>query len=180
MQYNSILQYIWLKRAPRIKVNFEWQPPSGQLDIQQAVDGAHHQESEPWQIWGGSAAGRCKQIGFVTSCICLPFLYRSLISQPRYHNFDPRSSWLSPTTQLCSKMFPQTTAGDHPSHLLASTLLIQWRFSTSITITFLPRFLKANQLEVFMAGIFRIAHIEFGITEHVFVLINSQVKDIIS
>jgi len=36
------------------------------------------------------------------------------------------------------------------------------------------RFLKANQLEVFMAGIFRIAHIEFGITEHVFVLITSQ------
>ena len=173
---------MWLKRAPRLKVNFEWQPPSGQLDIQQAVDGAHHQESEPWQIWGGSAAGRCKQIvcWFCHFLHFLPFLYRSLISQPRSHNFDPRSSWLSPTTQLCSKMFPQTTAGNHPSHLLASTLLIQWRFSTSITITFLPRFLKANQLEVFMAGIFRIAHIEFGITEHVFVLINSQVKDIIS
>jgi len=36
------------------------------------------------------------------------------------------------------------------------------------------RFLKANKLEVFMAGLFQIAHVEFGITQHVFVLISSQ------
>jgi len=36
------------------------------------------------------------------------------------------------------------------------------------------RFLKSNKLEVFMAGLFQIAHVEFGITQHVFVLISSQ------
>ena len=38
------------------------------------------------------------------------------------------------------------------------------------------RFLKANKMEVFMAGLFQIAHVEFGITQHVFVLISSQVS----
>merc|ERR1719442_65622 len=36
------------------------------------------------------------------------------------------------------------------------------------------RFLKANKLEVFMAGLFQIAHVEYGITQHVFVLISTQ------
>ena len=38
------------------------------------------------------------------------------------------------------------------------------------------RFLKANKLEVFMAGLFQIAHVEYGITQHVFVLISTQVS----
>ena len=37
------------------------------------------------------------------------------------------------------------------------------------------RFLKANDLGVFLAGSYQIAHIEYGITKHVFVLISSQV-----
>jgi len=36
------------------------------------------------------------------------------------------------------------------------------------------RFLKANDLGVFLAGSYQIAHIEYGITKHVFVLISSQ------
>ena len=49
-------------------------------------------------------------------------------------------------------------------------------FTPKRTITQpLVRFLKANDLGVFLAGSYQIAHIEYGITKHVFVLISSQV-----
>jgi len=63
---------------------------------------------------------------------------------------------------------------DVPSdHCRSNESFSHFYVSTSAIINVF-RFLKANKMEVFMAGLFRIAHVEYGITQHVFVLISSQ------
>ena len=95
---------------------------------------------------------------------------------------SPRFSSPSPTTLRSSRMCPKITAGCHCIACCTCTWLwiVDHHFPPfspwKQTITQpLVRFLKANDLGVFLAGSYQIAHIEYGITKHVFVLISSQV-----
>ena len=95
---------------------------------------------------------------------------------------SPRFSSPSPTTLRSSRMSPKITAGCHCIACCTCTWLwiVDHHFPPfspwKQTITQpLVRFLKANDLGVFLAGSYQIAHIEYGITKHVFVLISSQV-----